>query len=140
MQYAVFDNEDLSIRIRLIMSNCLSSSGIVRVQSIAQLIRDFHMFARSILCSSPSSFFSSIPATKPPNLARGIGEYWIAFTPYGIYYSPARNPPGRPIVARRISPWIEEAHPCFPYFTQPPIKSNDAGSINCHWSSWFHLY
>ena len=25
----------------------------------------------------------------------------------------------------------EEAHPCFPYFTQTSLKGNDAGSINC---------
>jgi len=25
----------------------------------------------------------------------------------------------------------EEAHPCFPYFVQPPFKRIDAGSTNC---------
>jgi len=25
----------------------------------------------------------------------------------------------------------EEAHPCFPYFAQTPLKSIDAGSTNC---------
>jgi len=38
------------------------------------------------------------------------------------------NPPGRPGLGGSVH---KEAHPCFPYFTQPSFKGIDAESTNC---------